>query len=410
MMTKTAQLDNGVKIAMRSTPQFQTVGIAVSFRYGSIDDNPRVGGAAHYLEHMLFKGTKKRTWREIIEEARNYGMEQNAFTNKESTTYFLWCYKGYFERAVDLLSDQVRNSVFPEKEFELERGPIINENLLHSDMPIYMFYDFLPKVLYSKHPARLSVGGDEKSIRRTTREDLLRIYDSHYSPNNMFVSVYGGVGTAKIISTMKKYFGDFEKKGAAPKRNTAREAQVKKELTVWKKGIKQTRIGMGFKTKGFVDAGMREMLSVSVIYEVLKNRLYDEIREKRGLSYDPSASYSLYSTFGFLAAGAGIEPVNLEKAKEILLKEFEKLQDGEITKSELRTRQRGYKIRMLTGREDTLSTALSMSEDLTVYNEPTLTERFPNLITSVSIDDFRKYCSKYIDVDRYGFVALRPKK
>ncbi|MDE1874310.1 MAG: insulinase family protein [Candidatus Micrarchaeota archaeon] len=408
--TKLFTLDNGLRVAIYPAPQYQTVGVAVGVRYGSIDEDPRVSGAAHYLEHMLFKGTRKRTWQEINDIPRNLGMMRNAFTDKETTTYFLGAYKGYLNKAIDLLSDQIMNSTFPKKEFELERGPIINENLINDDSPIYMFYDFLPKVLYKKHPARLPTGGDEASIRRTDLQDVLKIYDRYYSPQNMLVTIYGGVSTEKALATVKKHFSGFERKYNAQKRIQAKEKQVKSEITVLKKGIKQTRIGIGFKTKGFAEAHTKEYLTVSLISEILSRRLFDEVREKRGLSYDPRASYSAYGTFGFMAAAAGVEPKNLQRAKETILKEFGKLQDGEVDRDEVKNRKTGLSIRFLTGREDTLGMALSISESYLLYNSIALAEKMPELIREVSLDDVRKYCAKYIDVDRYGLVILKPKE
>lgn len=410
MHTKNFMLDNGLKVAIYSAPQFQTVGVSVGVKYGSVDENPRINGAAHYLEHMLFKGTKKRTWKEINEIPRNLGMVRNAFTDKETTTYFLGTYKGYFDKALDLLSDQIINSTFPEKEFELERGPIINENLIYNDSPIYMFYDFLPKALYKKHPARMPIGGDEAAIRRTRMSDILRIYDGHYSPRNMLVSIYGAVSVDKALGAVKRYFGGFEKKYTSQTRNRTREKQVHKEITVTKKGIRQTRLGIGFKARGFGDAGLEEYLAVSVISEILSRRLFDEIREKRGLSYDPRSSYSVYNTFGFVAAAAGIEPAKMDETKDVMLKEFEKLQNGEVTKDEVKKRAHGLSISLLTSREDTLGMALSISEAYLLYGDSTLTERMPELIDRVSLDDIRKYSGKYIDVDRYGLVVLKPKK
>lgn len=408
--TKLYTLDNGMKVAVFSAPQYQTVGVSVAARYGSIDENPKVNGAAHYLEHMLFKGTRKRTWQQINEIPRNLGMIQNAFTDKETTTYFLDAYRGYLDRAMGLLSDQIANSTFPEKEFELERGPIINENMINADSPVYMFYDFIPKVLYKRHPAKMPVGGDEDTINRTKLSDVRGIYDRYYTPGNILLTVYGGASTATALALAKKHFAGFERGSNRQPRSIAREKQEKSEVTVLKKGIKQTRIGIGFKTKGFKEAGLMEYLAVSVISDVLDKRMYDEVREKRGLSYDPSASYSEYSTFGFIAAAAGVEPGKLPLAKEVMLKEFEKMQDGEVGRDELEKRKRGLSIRFLTRRESTLYMALSMSESQLLYGDASMPERMPDLIKGVTLDDVRKYSNRYIDADRYGMVVLKPKK
>ncbi len=410
MHIKKYTLDNGMKVAICSAPQFQTVGITVGVKYGSVDEKPAINGAAHYLEHMLFKGTKKRTWQEIHDEARNLGMNQNAFTNKETTAYFLGAYKGYFSRAADLLSDMIKNSTFPEKEFELERGPILNENLIRSDTPMYFFYDFMPKALYAKHAAKMPVAGDEDAIKRTTRQDILKVYDKYYNPRNMIVSVYGGVSQKNALDTIKKNFGEMDKEYAAPARQTAKEKQEKKEIVINKRGIRQTRIGIGFKTKSFADSGIREYLAVSVMTETVRRRMFDEVRDKRGLSYDPNAFYMSYNTFGFISSVAGVEPKNLDKAKAVMLDVFEGMQNGEIDRKELENRKRGLSIKYMVGREDTLDMSLEMADSYLTYGDTTLPERLPNLIKTVTLDEIRKYSEMYIDVDRYGMVTLKPER
>ncbi len=410
MHAKQFTLKNGLEVIIKSAPQFQTVGVSVGIKYGSIDENQKVSGAAHYLEHMLFKGTKKRTWKMIWEEGRKYGMMQNAFTDKESTQYIIGAYKGYLNRALDLLSDMVRNSVFPKDEFEKAREPIINENLIRDDTPEYIFYDFLPKILYQKHPARMPIGGNEATIKRTKIGDILNIYDNYYSPENMIVAVYGGVSTTKAFDMVKRYFDDFEKKSKKLNRWVSNEKQFKKELVISKKGIKQTRLGIGFKSSGFKTSNMHEYLSMLVIREILSKRLFDEVREKRGLSYDPYASYSLYNTFGFIGAAAGIEPAKLAETKEVVLKEFEKLQNGEVPKSEVESRKKVLSIKYTINTEDTLGMAVNMADAYSTFGDPKIPIELPKMIKKVNLDDVRKYSAKYIDVDKYGMVVLKPKK
>ena len=410
MQTKTQTLDNGMKVVVWSVPQLQTVGVVFGFNYGSIDDDIKVGGAAHYLEHMLFKGTKKRTWKQINEEARSRGMYHNAFTDKETTAYLVQAYKGYFKDAVDILADQVKNSVFPQKEFELERGPIINENLMRSDNPQFMFYDFMPMALYEKHPARMPVGGDEATIKRTAKKDVLKIYNNYYAPENMVAVVYGAVDAKKALDTIGSYFKDFEKEKRTLKRDVAREKQKRKEIEISRKGIKQTRLGIGFKCNGFKTGGVKEFLSMRVISEILTRRIYDEVREKRGLSYDPLASYSVYGTFGFIGATAGIEPVKLNEAKEVMLKEFEKLHDGEVKKEELDVRKKALSIKYSVNKEDTLLMADSIADSELTLGDACLMEKLPNLIKTVTLDDVRKRCQMFMDVDKYGMVVLKPER
>jgi predicted Zn-dependent peptidase len=256
----------------------------------------------------------------------------------------------------------------------------------------------------------MPIGGDDATIKRTKRGDILNIYQNYYNPGNMILSIYGGVETRKALSIIKEHFADFHKKSKTPSRTDATESQVRKEITINKKGIKQTRLGIGFKSMGFRSVGIKEYLSMEVISEILSKRMFDEVREKRGLSYDPGASYSIYNTFGFIAAAAGIEPAKQDETKEVMLKEFEKMQNGEVDKSELSKRKQGLSVRYAIDKEDTLGMALSISDAHLTYGDTSIPERIPGLIKTVSLDDVRKYSSEYINVDKYGLVVLKPKK
>ena len=288
MRATTKFMKNGLKVVTNSTPHLQTVGIAFGVKFGSIDEKPGINGAAHFLEHMLFKGTAKRTWKQISDQLKELGVYNNAFTDHETTVYFMQAYRGYFEKAIDIFSDMIKNSKLPEKEFELERGPIINENLIRHDNTKYMISDYMPRVLYKKHPAKMSVGGDnQKSISKIKRADLMDIYGSYYTPKNSVLSIYGGISTEKALSAASKYFGDFERNFRSKPRHMAREKQEKKVLTIARKGIKQTRIGIGFKCAEFDKADTDEFLAMTVIERYLDDKLFEEIRQKRGLSYHP---------------------------------------------------------------------------------------------------------------------------
>lgn len=409
MHTSRRNLDNGLRVSAYSFPQLETVSICLGVRFGSIDEKPSINGSAHFLEHMMFKGTKKRTWKQIDDQLKSLGIQYNAFTDHETTSYFMQVYKGYFDKTMALLSDMINNSTLPEREFELERGPIINENMIHQDNPRYMIYDYLPRVLYKKHPARMSIGGDnEKTIKNIRRGDLLEIYDTYYNPGNSALAIYGGVSTERAFASALKYFGSHENENRTPKRKIARERQVRRTVTIERKGIKQTRVGLGFVCGEFNKANIDEFLALSVIERYLSDKLFEEVREKRGLSYDPMASYNPYSTFGFIAAAAGVEPKKLNETRKIILGEFEKLQDGEVDKGEFDRTRRTLSIEGRTRRENTMEMAISMAAFELMYGGTKLLDSMPEMVKKVSIDDVVRYSHRYIDVDKCATVVLKP--
>ena len=402
-------LDNGLKVLVHPFPQLETVAICFGVRFGSVDEPGRINGAAHFLEHMMFKGTGKRTWKQIDDRLKELGVRYNATTDHETTLYFMQAYKGYIAKTMDILSDMINNSTIPENEFELERGPIINENMIHHDNPRYMISDYIPRVLYRKHPAKMSVGGDsEQTIRNTKRDDLAKIYEKYYTPKNGVLSIYGGISSKEAFSLAKEYFGGMEREYKKLERKPAREKPMKRSITIKRKGIRQARIGIGFICKEYSEKSVDEFMALNIAERYLSDKLFEEIREKRGLSYDPVASYSPYSTFGFLAGAAGIEPKNYDQTLKIMLGEFKKLQDGEIDKEEFERTKKSLSVGYRIMREDTMTMAVSISDYELMYNGAYLLDRMPKLISEVSMDTFRKYLEKYIDINKCGTVFLKP--
>ena len=357
-------LNNGIKVICVEAP-LQTVSISVGIGYGSVDESPRINGSAHFLEHMLFKGTKKRTWEDLNKEISGMGAYSNAETSRESTTYMIKSYKGLFGKSLSIISDMVLNSTIPEKEFELERGPIINENLMYEDNPMFLSWDYMPRLLFKGHPAGMPVGGDnEKTIKKITRDELWSIYRHEYAPSNMIVSVYGGISAKRAHSEIKNAFGGLEMKFRKHKRAIASASQKRSNMLVERPSIKQARIGIGFRCGRFRPDDMKEQASMMVGAELLRYRMFEEVREKRGLSYDPNVSYSPSASFGFINSEAGVEPKNLPKAKEVMLEQFSRMAKGAFTKEEIDRTKRGLIVRMKVAEEDSLLMSGQISRGL----------------------------------------------
>ncbi len=411
MQTSIESLSNGMKVVINPAPAMQTVGISLGVRYGMLDDPPRGIGISHYLEHMLFKGTKKRTWKEIDEEAKKYGIEKNAFTEPEYTVYIMRAYKGYLSNAMEILSDMIKNSTFPEKEVRMEKGPIVNEILIMHDNPASSDVQngYLPKVLFKDHPARNSALENKHDTMKMTRRDLVRIYNSYYGPSNMVLSLYGGLTQRSGMELAKTYFGNFKRQVHRPERHPCREKQEKSEMMITRRGVKQTRIGIGFKTSEFRKPHMNDYLASLVTERLFYHRLFDEVREKRGLSYEPYAKSLTYSTYGFIAAEAGVEQRNLTIAKEVMLNEFKKLQNGEIERKELETVKNELRISYTTTREQTMSMSIWAAISEMTEGDATLPMKMPKLISQVSLKSVKDFCSRYIDVSKYSMYVLKPK-
>jgi predicted Zn-dependent peptidase len=412
MVTKKSfVLENGLRVFIYSFPELETVGVSLGIRYGSVDERPDVNGAAHFLEHMIFKGTKKRTWKDINEQVKDIGGYDNAYTDREITNYLFQIQKNYFEKGISILSDMSMNSIIPKKEFELERGPIINENLIHEDNPENLFYDYMPKVLFKGHPAEMPVGGNnELTIKKITRDHLFEIYKRYYCPKNMFLCIAGGVKIETAERLTKKYFERYKSDFNTPQRIIFKGKNKLRNEVVKKAGIKQARIAIGFSLDPFNKKNIEEYATMIIINELMKYRLYEEIREKQGLSYDPYSVYQAGNTIGMISAEAGTETKNVEQVRKIITKEFEKMQYGEFEKKELEKMKKSTIIKNRIYRERSLDMAANITSSGVIEDEPDLFEEIPKIIEKINIDNARKVAEKNIDCNKYTEVLLMPKK
>ena len=408
MKSRALRLENGMRAFVYSYPQMESVCVAVGVDYGSIDDRKENSGAAHYLEHMLFRGTKTRGTDDIKREVREMGLVQNAFTTFENTIYFMQGYSGYFSRMIGLLSDMVKNSTIPEREFMLEKGAVINENLLNRDNPESFFDETFGRVLFRKHPARMSVGGTNGNIRRMKRGTLFGIYKKQYAPKNMVLVIYGNVGLGRAEEEARRCFGGFSRNYVGKKREVARETQDRREVEMRRKSLSHSIVGVGFKCSEFRKAAEKEMMSMFIASNILSDRLYDEIRDRRGLSYDPSTGYYPYSTFGFIGAQAGTEPGRAEEVKEVMLNEFGRLARGEISEKEFRRARDGMSVKYRMRRESTVGMAISTAAFTLLTGDYRFAEKIPEKLKGVGLEDVKRCCRKYIKEGKHSLLILRP--
>jgi len=411
MRTSIKRLGNGLTVLINTKPSLQTVYINFGIRYGSVYENPSTNGAAHFLEHMLFKGTKKRNWREIDELAREVGAYVNAFTDYETTIFTMSTYKKNFERILDLISDMVIESTLPEEVFEKERGAIMSENSFEKDNPRDFALSYLPSVLFKKHPARMNPGGDnERAIKLIKRKQLHNLYKSHYTPKNSVLAIYGDIEKKYAFELVQKYFSKFSGKYRNKELPMVNEKLVKREVTIKRKGIKQERLVMGFRcpTLKKDEKGLKEHLALLILTDLLNRRLFEEIREKYGLSYDPRVLYYPYTSFSFIAADVGIEPKHIKKVKAIILNEFQKIKYNKINKEELeKTINKlniGYKLM--------LDNSMLMNYKIVWYylltGNPSIPTNLSKILNTVSTYDLNKVVNKFIDLDKFCAVTLQP--
>ena len=398
-------LDNGLRVLIAQKESLESVSIVIGVNFGSVDVGRNHEGLAHYLEHMLFKGTKKRSWSQINGITRKYNIFYNAETDYETTMYEAQVYKRYTENAMELISDMIKHPKFSRKEFKHELGPIVHEIAMRKEDPNSIVYDNMPRALFkeSKEIIPESISSLEHNI---SLQNIIDAYQTYYNPGNSVLVISGGIDEESGIRLAKEYMGEFERKFSSPKRDRLFLNKNIKRINMKRKDTERGEVAIGFGCHGINSSELQEYVSMRAIASILNNRIYDQIREIHGLSYDPSVEYNAYSTFGYISASAGGSPSKLNRIRKLMLQEFQKLKNGKIEREELENVKRGLEIKYALDTDDTLETATRITEMELMYGDGRMYGKMPRMIKRLNADSLERIASSYISMKRYGMITL----
>jgi len=327
-------LKNGLKVVYEKIPYVKSVSIGVWAGVGSIREDVKNNGISHFAEHMLFKGTEKRSARDIAEEMDFIGGHLNAFTSKETTCYYAKVIDKSLEVAIDILSDMYINSKFDSEDIELERKVILEEISMYEDSPEDVVLDTLAKASWGESSLGFSVSGEGATVEKLCRDDLVAFADKYYTAENTVISVAGNFDEENLINLLEKYFGSIRRGG---KVEILTPAAFNCGREVREKDIEQTHIALAFNGIPYEsDEIYSEAVLCNVFGGTMSSRLFQKIREEKGLCYSVYSATESFHTNGAFYIYAGVSPENTEKVKEIILEEIESLKKDGITPYELK--------------------------------------------------------------------------
>lgn len=318
-------LANGLTILFESKKSNAVV-IEIMAKVGSNDEKPDERGISHFLEHMLFEGTKRRpTNRELTNEIEKIGGELNAYTSNERTCFYIKVLKKHFPIAVEILSDIFQNSLFREKDISKEKNIVMKEIDLVNDEPRYYQWLLLQKNIFEKHPARFPTYGDKKVIQQLNREKILKYFNNYYQPKNLIVSIVGDVSDwRKMIEEKFVFNGGKPMKRRLVSEPSARKTQEIKE----KRDVSNSYAVMGFKTvpRNHPDSYVLEVIN-GILGRGQSGKMFTEIRTNHGLAYDVGTQNLSETTYGYFAVYVCMDKKNLPLVKKLILEEIEKLKN-----------------------------------------------------------------------------------
>jgi predicted Zn-dependent peptidase len=399
---KRVVLPNGLTVIYKNKPGNSVV-VEVMIKVGSNDEQKEERGISHFLEHILFEGTRKRPNNKLISnEIEKIGGGFNAYTSNEKTCFYVKVLKKHFSIAVDVLADVLQNSLFKENDIEKEKKVVIKEIDMVNDEPRFYQWLLLQESLFDKHPCRFPTYGDKKVITDLTKEKTIEFFKKYYVPNNMVISIVGDVKNWEQEIQKQFYFS----KGKAVKHTITKEpiTNKRKEKKV-KKKIINTHIVLGFKT---VPRDNKDSYVLDVINGVLgrgqSGRMFNEIRSKRGLAYDVGTQSIREKTFGYFAVYAIINKKNVPLVKKLIFDELEKL--SEISEQDLKEAKDFIEGDYLLLIED----AQKIADQLLFWEQiksSKLMDEYVKNIKKVSRKDVKRVAEKYFK--NYSLVVLQGK-
>jgi len=385
-----SSLDNGIQIVTETIPYVRSVAIGFWFKVGSRDEASCNLGITHFIEHMLFKGTQSRTAREIAEVMDATGGQLNAFTTKEHTCYYARVLDQHLSLAVELLADMVQNSRFDDAEIEKEKGVVLEEIGMYEDTPDELVHDLVLEAAWGDHPLGKSTLGTAETVSSFTRDDLFRFMARHYVGENLVVAAVGNVTHDQVVRLVEEHLGGLQSRPGGLVAQESQVPPVASGLLLRVKDTEQVHICTG--SPG-ISRSAREKYVMYLLDTILgggmSSRLFQELREERGLVYSAYSYHSGFKETGIFTVYAGTSPENVRTVLSLIYGEFERLALKAPDEQELRRAKEQIKGGLMLSLEST-TTRMNRLAKCVLYNEPLYTpDEILHFIDLVEAEDVR---------------------
>lgn len=351
-MIKRYTCQNGVRVVLENNPTVRSVAIGVWIGTGSRHETPDTNGISHFLEHMFFKGTNTRSAREIAESFDRIGGQVNAFTSKEYTCYYAKVLDEHANYALDVLADMFFHSAFDEDELKKEKNVVYEEIKMYEDAPDDIVHDLLSKATYGNHSLGYPILGTEETLSSFNGDSLRQHMDDFYTPDRVVISVAGNV-TEQFIKDVEKWFGTYEAKGKA---SGISEPEFHYEKLTRKKDTEQAHLCLGFKGLKVGDPDIYDLIVLNnVLGGSMSSRLFQDVREDKGLAYSVYSYHSSYEDSGMLTIYGGTGANQLGLLSETIQETLSVLKRDGITPKELENSKEQMKGSLMLSLESTNS-------------------------------------------------------
>lgn len=403
-------LGNGLRLITYPMPEMESVSIGVWLGVGSRYESRNLRGIAHFLEHLVFKGSKKYTCQQIKELIEGVGGALNGFTSEEATCYFAKLPAAKQFQALDILADMAQNPLLNQPDIEKERFVVLEEIKMHRDLPQSRVQDILDQLLWPGHPLGLPILGDKKTISRLNHEDLVSFQKKYYAPSDTVIAACGKLQHKEILKKIKQKLGSLEAE-AKNKFALAPEYERKLVIKVLKKNIAQAHLALGFYgiKRNHPDKYIFTLLHV-ILGANMSSRLFSEVREKRGLAYAIGTHIKGFADTGMFLIHAGVDDAKLRDTIEVIVKELEKIKRRLVLSNELRRAKEFYIGQLRLALEDTLDHMFWIGEPTLHLNKTYSFNEVLKEIGKISPYDIRRLAQTIFKPAKARLVIIGPSR
>lgn len=361
-------LDNGIRLIHKEV-QSPISHFGVLVNVGTRDEDADCEGVAHFVEHTIFKGTTHRNAYQVTNRIECVGGDLNACTAKEDTCFHASFLSSDYERTIELLSDILFNSTFPEKEIEKEKDVVLEEINYYKDTPSELIFDEIEEVVFANHALGKNILGTKKSLKKLSRKNLLQFVQDHYSAGNIVLSSVGNIASEKLLKLVNKYF-NHALPAPAPSSRLPFTSYSPKTITKHK-NISQAHVMLANVAYALPDEKRLPLVLLANLLggPALSARLNNVIREKMGLAYSVEAAYTPFSDTGLFTIYLGCENHMIQKCIELTYKELRKLKDAKLGSLQLHYAKKQFLGQIAITNEAKLNEMLSIGRSALAFNE-----------------------------------------
>ncbi|WP_077621920.1 M16 family metallopeptidase [Sediminibacillus massiliensis] len=395
---------NGLRIVMEDIPAVRSVTIGIWIRTGSRNETHSNNGISHFLEHMLFKGTANRTAKDIAEAFDAIGGQVNAFTSKEYTCFYAKVLDSHKELALEILADMFFHSAFDEEEMEKEKKVVLEEIKMAEDTPDDIVHDLLSHASYGKHPLGFPILGTEKTLASFTKETLQNYMDKQYTPKNVVVSIAGNV-QEDFFNEVEKHFGSYQ---ASDSNDKFEKPDFLAEHIERRKETEQAHLCLGYNGLSVEDDDIYSLIVMNNIFGgSMSSRLFQEVREERGLAYSVFSYHSSFLDNGLLTIYAGTGKDQLPLLRETIDKTINELIENGLTDKELKNSKEQLKGNLMLSLESTNSRMSRNGKNELILNRHRTLDEMIKEIDAVTHDSTDRIIQSLFN-DRYASALISP--